>query len=280
MVSGQLEVVRPLGSAETLVALHGPGQFTGEVNMVSGRRAPFRARVLEPGEVIEVDRQRFLALMQTDVELGEILMRAFLLRRVELLAAGVGDAVLVGSNHSAGTLRIKEFLMRNGHPYSFLNLEKDPDVERLLDYFHLDAGEIPVVICQGRQVLRNPSVREVAECLGFNEAIDQTHLRDLVIIGAGPAGLAAAVYGASEGLDVLVVETRRRAVRQVRVQKLKITSDFQPASPAPNLPTAPILRRRSSGRRYLSPGAGNWSATKGHTGSKWTTGLKFRHAPW
>ena len=208
VVSGQLEVVRPLGAAETLVALHGPGQFTGEVNMVSGRRAPFRARVSEPGEVIELDRQRFLALMQNDVELGEILMRAFILRRVELLAAGVGDAVIVGSDHSAGTLRIKEFLMRNGHPYSFIDLEKDPDAQRLLDDFHIAANEIPVVICQGRQVLRNPGAREVAECLGFNESIDQTHLRDLIIIGAGPAGLAAAVYGASEGLDVLVLETK------------------------------------------------------------------------
>ncbi len=207
VVSGQLEVVRPLGAAETLVALHGPGQFTGEVNMVSGRRAPFRARVSEPGEVIELDRQRFLSLMQTDVELGEILMRAFILRRVELLAAGVGDAVLVGSNLSAGTLRIKEFLMRNGHPYSFIDLEKDPDVQRLLDDFHIGAGEIPVLICHGQQALRNPTNQQVAECLGFNESVDQTHLRDLIIIGAGPAGLAAAVYGASEGLDVLVLET-------------------------------------------------------------------------
>lgn len=207
VVSGQLEVVRPLGAAETLVALHGPGQFTGEVNMVSGRRAPFLARVSEPGEVIELDRQHFLALMQNDVELGEILMRAFILRRVELLAAGVGDAVLVGSNLSAGTLRIKEFLMRNGHPCSFIDLEKDPDAQRLLDDFHIAADEIPVVICHGQQVLRNPGTREVAECLGFNEAVDQTHLRDLIIIGAGPAGLAAAVYGASEGLDVLVLET-------------------------------------------------------------------------
>ncbi len=207
VVSGQLEVVRPLGAAETLVALHGPGQFTGEVNMVSGRRAPFRARVSEPGEVIELDRQRLLSLMQTDVELGEILMRAFILRRVELLAAGVGDAVLVGSNLSAGTLRIKEFLMRNGHPYSFIDLEKDPDVQRLLDDFHIGAGEIPVLICHGQQALRNPTNQQVAESLGFNESVDQIHLRDLIIIGAGPAGLAAAVYGASEGLDVLVLET-------------------------------------------------------------------------
>src|SRR5207237_490342 len=148
-----------------------------------------------------------LAVMQTDAELGEVLMRAFILRRVELVAAGMGDVVLVGSTHSAGTLRIKEFLMRNGHPYSYLDLERDPDVQTLLDGLHIAAGEIPVVICRGQLVLRNPSNQQVADCLGFNEAVDQTHLRDLIIVGAGPSGLAAAVYGASEGLDVLVLVT-------------------------------------------------------------------------
>ena len=138
---------------------------------------------------------------------GEILMRAFILRRVELVAAGVGDVVLIGSANSAGTFRIKEFLMRNGHPYHYIDLERDPDVQNLLDNFHVLASEIPVVICQGKLVLRNPSNRQIADCLGFNEPIDQTQVRDLVIIGAGPSGLAAAVYGASEGLDVLVLET-------------------------------------------------------------------------
>ena len=148
-----------------------------------------------------------VALVQSDAELGQILMRAFILRRVELMAAGVGDVVLIGSTHSAGTLRIKEFLMRNGHPYSFVDLERDPDVQNLLDSFHISTNEIPVVICRGNVVLRNPSNQQITDCLGFNEAIDQTQVRDLVIIGAGPSGLAAAVYGASEGLDVLVLET-------------------------------------------------------------------------
>jgi thioredoxin reductase (NADPH) len=207
VVTGELEVVRPSGTIETLVTVHRSGQFSGEVGTLSGRRTLFRVRATKPGKVIELDRQHMLVLLQSDAELGEILTRAFILRRVELVAAGVGDVVLIGSTHSADTLRIKEFLIRNGHPYSYIDLEHDPDVQNLLDSFHLAASEIPVVICRGKIVLRNPSKQQIADCLGFNESIDQTQVRDLVVIGAGPSGLAGAVYGASEGLDVLVLET-------------------------------------------------------------------------
>lgn len=207
VVSGEIEILRPSGAIETLITTHGPGEFTGEVNMISGRRALFRARATKAGSLIELDRQHMMALLQGDAEIGEILMRAFILRRVELVAAGVGDVVLIGSSNSARTFQIKEFLMRNGHPYSYIDLERDPDVQSLLDNFHIAAGEIPVMICQGKIVLRNPSNRQIADCLGFNKPIDQTQVRDLIIIGAGPSGLAAAVYGASEGLDVLVLES-------------------------------------------------------------------------
>src|SRR5215218_4026222 len=207
VVSGEVEIVRPSGGVETLITVHGPGQFTGEVNNLSGRPAVVRMRATKQGELIELDRQHMLALVQTDAELGEILMRAFLLRRVELVTAGVGDVVLVGSMHSAGTLRIKEFLMRNGHPYSYLDLERNPEVQNLLDGFHTAASDIPVVICRGEIVLRNPTNQQLADCLGFNETVDETQVRDVVIIGAGPSGLAAAVYGASEGLDAVMLET-------------------------------------------------------------------------
>jgi thioredoxin reductase (NADPH) len=135
------------------------------------------------------------------------MMRAFILRRVELIAHGFGDVVLLGSNHCSGTLRVKEFLTRNGHPYSFLDLDHSAELQDLLDHFKITPEDVPVLICRGESVLRNPTNQQIADCLGFNEEIDQTHVRDLVIIGAGPAGLAAAVYGASEGLDVLVLES-------------------------------------------------------------------------
>jgi thioredoxin reductase (NADPH) len=204
--TGEIEIVGRYGASETIITVHGPGEFTGDVNMLSSRRMVVRARVAKAGKLIELNHEQMLNLIQTDAELSDILMRAFILRRVELIAAGVGDIILIGSIHSAGTLRIKEFLMRNGHPYTSIDLERDPDVQNLLDNFQISASEIPVLICRGQLVLRNPSNQQIADCLGFNEAINQTNVRDLVVIGAGPSGLAAAVYGASEGLDVLVLE--------------------------------------------------------------------------
>src|SRR5881296_3993775 len=205
--TGRLEIVRPPGTDEQLVASLGPGQFTGETSMLAGRRAMVQIQVREAGDVIHLEREQLLALVQTDSELSEILMRAFILRRVELIAQGIGDAVLLGSTHSPGTLRIKEFLTRNGYPYSYVDLDRDSGVQALLDRFHVSVNDVPVLICRGELVLRNPSNEQLAECLGFNDDINQTQLRDVVIIGAGPAGLAAAVYGASEGLDVLVLES-------------------------------------------------------------------------
>jgi thioredoxin reductase (NADPH) len=206
VIDGELEVVRPSGENEQLVTAHGPGQFSGEMNMLIGRRGLVTVRATRPTEVIEVDRQVLLDLVQTDSELSEIFMRAFLLRRVELIAHGLGDVVLVGSTHSAGTLRIREFLSRNGHPYTSLDLDNDSGVQELLDQFRVSDADIPVLICRGQTALRNPTNEEIADCLGFNETIDRTRIRDVIIAGAGPAGLAAAVYAASEGLDVLVLE--------------------------------------------------------------------------
>lgn len=206
VTEGEIEIVRPSGTVETVITVHGPGEFTGESNMLSGRRTLVRARAKGPGAVIELSREHLLAMVQTDPELSEIFMRAFILRRVELIANGIGDVVLVGSTHSRGTLRIKEFLSRNGHPYAYIDLDRDPDVQALLDRFDVGVADVPVLIWRGETALRNPTNQQIADSLGFNDAIDQTHVRDVVIVGAGPSGLAAAVYAASEGLDVLVVE--------------------------------------------------------------------------
>ncbi len=206
ILAGQIDVVRP-SAAEEVVISFGPGTFTGEATMLSGRRGLAQVRVAADGEVIEIARDNLLALIQTDGELSAIFMRAFILRRVELIARGVSDVVVLGSTHCQGTLRVREFLTRNGHPHTMLDLDRDPGVQELLDRFHITAADIPVILTCGEVVLRNPSNQQIADALGFNDSIDQTHVRDLVIVGAGPSGLAAAVYGASEGLDVLVVES-------------------------------------------------------------------------
>lgn len=207
VTAGRIEVVQLSEKGETVVVVHEPGQFSGELNILSGRGALMRQRVLESGAVIELDRARLLSVIQTDAELSEILMRAFILRRVELVAHAFGDVVLVGSSHSAGTLRLREFLTRNGYPYAYVDLDRDTDIQDLLDRFHVDTADVPVVICRGKTVLRNPTNEDVADCLGFNAAIDSVHVRDVIVVGAGPSGLAAAVYAASEGLDVLVLES-------------------------------------------------------------------------
>ena len=206
--TGELRIVRPAGtSGETLVGILRSGQFTGELNMFSNRRALMQIRVSEDGEVIELDHGHVQSLVQGDAELGDILMRAFILRRVELVAQGIGDVVVVGSEHCAGTLRIRDFLTRNGHPHAYIDLDRDAGAQELLDRFAVTLEDVPVLICRGQEVLRNPSNKQISDSLGLNDPLDTNRVRDLVVVGAGPAGLAAAVYGASEGLDVLVLES-------------------------------------------------------------------------
>ena len=206
LISGRMEIVQPGISEERAVASHGPGQFTGEMNMISGRRSVVRGRMTESGEAIEMTGEGLRALVARDAELSEIFMRAFILRRLELVKSGLGNVILMGSRHSSSTLKLREFLSHNGHPFMYVDLDTDQLAQEMLDRFQVTIDEIPVVICNYRSVLRNPSIQELADCLGFNSSIDESQVRDLIIIGAGPAGLAAAVYAASEGLDALMIE--------------------------------------------------------------------------
>jgi len=207
LLSGKMEIVQPDLTGERPIATHGPGGFTGEMTMISGRRSLARGRVTESGEFLELSAESLRSLVAKDAELSEIFMRAFILRRLELIRSGRGNVILMGSRHSANALRLREFLARNEHPYTYVDLDTDKTSQELLDRFDVKLDEIPVVICSARSVLRNPSIQELAERLGLNTAIDESKVRDLIIVGAGPSGLAAAVYAASEGLDALVIET-------------------------------------------------------------------------
>jgi thioredoxin reductase (NADPH) len=206
VLEGQLEVVHPHGAAEHAVTVHSAGEFTGEMNLLFGRRTLVRGRATTPLRTVRIEPLRFQALVQTDPELSEIVMRAFILRRMGLLSEGWGDALVIGSRDSAATLQLQAFLVRNGQPCQYVDVQRDPDVEAMLAKFHVGVQDIPILICRGERVLKHPTDAEVADCLGLNPAIEPAHVFDVVVCGAGPGGLAAAVYAASEGLDVMMVE--------------------------------------------------------------------------
>jgi thioredoxin reductase (NADPH) len=207
LLSGSMEIVQPGLQGERQIVTHHAGGFTGEMTMISRRGALARGRVTTQGEFLELSAEELQTLVARDADLSELFMRAFILRRLLLISYGQGNAVLLGSRHSANTLHLREFLSRNGHPHTYIDLDVDQGAQELLDRFSITPAEIPVVICNGVTVLRNPTTQELAKCLGLNANITATEVRDLVIVGAGPSGLAAAVYGASEGLDVLMIET-------------------------------------------------------------------------
>jgi thioredoxin reductase (NADPH) len=207
VLSGKLDIAMSGLSGYQVFVTYGPGQFSGEVVLISGARALARGRVAEPGEFLELSADALRTLIAKDSELSDIFMRAFLLRRVALISEGLGNVVVLGSQHSSNTLRLREFLTRNGHPHGYVDLDSDKASQELLDRFDIKLEDIPVVICSGKSVLRNPTNQKLAECLGFTGHIDKHRIYDVAIVGAGPAGLAAAVYAASEGLDAVVIES-------------------------------------------------------------------------
>jgi thioredoxin reductase (NADPH) len=207
LLSGSLEIVQPGTKGERPITTHGPKQFTGEMSMISGQRCFVLGRVGSPGEFLEISPEGLRTIVNTDAELSEIFLRAFILRRLALISGGFGNLVLLGSRHSAATLHLREFLSRNAYPYQYIDLDTDKTAQEILDRFSISVDEIPVTICNAGVVMRNPTPQALADCLGFNLSVDPKQTRDVVIVGAGPSGLAAAVYAASEGLDALLIET-------------------------------------------------------------------------
>jgi thioredoxin reductase (NADPH) len=206
VLHGSIDAVLPSSAGEVHLRLHQPGDFTGELDVLTGRPSLVSARTVDPTEVVELDPVSLRDLVQTDPELGEFLLRVFIRRRVAMIARAMGDVVLIGSRNSADTLRLREFLAHNGHPFTYFELGQDASAGQLLQRFNLGPENIPVLIGRDQSPMRNPTNAELAARLGLNAEIDGEQVYDLIVVGAGPSGLAAAVYGASEGLSVLVLE--------------------------------------------------------------------------
>ena len=190
-----------------IFVVHGPNQFTGEVDLFSERKIMVNGRAGAETRLVRMDPASFRKLVSGEPDIGEIIMRAFILRRVGLIQSGQGGVLLAGSAHAADTVRLRSFLIRNGYPYRLLDTDIDEDARHLIDGFGLQPSECPVVIMPDRRILRCPTTSALADDLGISIELDKDHVHDLVVIGAGPSGLAAAVYAASEGLDTLVVES-------------------------------------------------------------------------
>ncbi|HWM28459.1 MAG TPA: FAD-dependent oxidoreductase [Woeseiaceae bacterium] len=207
VLEGELEIVRrsALGDDSVLVVLR-PGTYSGEAALLSGRAAMVAGRAGTDLTVLVLPVDGLRDIMVTHATLSELIMRSFILRRVRLISEHVSDLLLIGSRHSADTLRLQEFLTRNAHPYTFFDLESAGDVCATLVRFNVRPDETPIVITSKGEPLRNPSLRELASRLGLSLSLDQQAVHDVAVIGAGPAGLAAAVYAASEGLDAIVVD--------------------------------------------------------------------------
>jgi thioredoxin reductase (NADPH) len=208
VISGEAEVRRHGRSgADGQIVTHGPGSFMGELAQLSGRPSLVDAEALTDVEAVTIAPDRLRALLIAEAEVGERIMRALILRRVGLIETGAGP-IIVGDARSGDVLRLVNFLRRNAHPYRSLDPADDACAQALVDRFQIAAEELPMVLCPGGQMLRNPAEDQVARCLGLVGPVDPERLYDVVVVGAGPAGLATAVYAASEGLAVLAIDCR------------------------------------------------------------------------
>jgi thioredoxin reductase (NADPH) len=209
ILAGHVDIVRhDAWDRRSPIVTHEPGSVMGELAQLAGRPALVDAYALDAVQALTIPPERLRALMVAEAELGERIMRALILRHVRLLQAGAGGPMIIGHAGSGDVLRLRGFLARNGHPHQSVDADTDAEAKALIERFHIDPGQLPIVLCPGGQLLRNPSESALARCMGLVGPIDPNRVYDVAVVGAGPAGLAAGVYAASEGLSVLILDSR------------------------------------------------------------------------
>jgi thioredoxin reductase (NADPH) len=252
VLDGAVEIVEQSRGTPRQVTVHEPGEFTGDVDTLSGRASLVTGRATARGEVLELTAAALRQAVDALPEIGETVLKAFLTRRTLLLSDGFEGIKIIGSRFSPDAHRLRDFASRNAIPFTWLDLESDEQAETLLRQFGVPPSATPVVIGREGRYLANPTVAQLAHCAGLEATIDPSELLDLIVVGGGPAGLAAAVYAASEGLDVLVVALPR-VDRRARVHGSRTTSVSPWAYPDRNSCATHCFRRRNLVRASPCP---------------------------
>ncbi len=254
VLEGSVEIVEQSRGTPHEVTVHQPGEFTGDVDMLSGRSVLVTGRATAPGQVLELTAAALRQAVDALPDIGEIVLKAFLTRRTLLLSDGFEGIKIVGSRFSPDAHRLRDFATRNAIPFTWIDLESDEQAETLLRQFGVPPSATPVVIGREGRYLANPTVAELAQCAGLEATIDPSELHDLVVVGAGPAGLAAAVYAASEGLDVLVVERIAAGGQAGTSSRIENYLGFPMGVSGSELMRNALLQAQKFGARITLPG--------------------------
>ena len=253
VLDGEMEIVDPSGDEVRRVALHLPGEFSGDVDMLSGRTSLVRGRMLTPGRVLELDSAGLRRVIGDIPEISELLLRAFLMRRRLLIGGGYRGMQIIGSRFSPNAHHLREFCSRNNIPYTWVDVEQDPQAEELLCRFQVQPEQTPIVIGRGGEMLTNPDVGELARYMGLDAHVAEGELFDLVIVGAGPAGLAASVYASSEGLRVLTVDADAAGGQAGTSSRIENYLGFPAGISGPELARNALLQAQKFGARISVP---------------------------
>jgi thioredoxin reductase (NADPH) len=254
VLTGGLEILDSTRGAPRLVVVHGPHQFSGDPDMLTGRVSLVTARAAADGEVLELIPSKLREAVDDDPVLGEVIIKAFLLRRTLLLSGGFEGVKIIGSRFSVDAHRLRDFATRNAIPFTWIDLEGDPQAEALLSQFGIAPSDTPVVIGREGRFLRRPSVEDLARCAGLDVVFDPSEVHDLIVVGAGPSGLAAAVYAASEGLDVIVLEREATGGQAGTSSRIENYLGFPAGISGAELTRNALLQAQRFGARITVPG--------------------------